>query len=153
MTKFFNILMIDDLRTIEDVPELFEAAEKHIFSYTLEALENNRPALYDFIGQNTAVSSQDAIAWVENNGVPEIMSFDHDLGGDDTTTKFMWWLINAHLDGKLDLVNTNCHKIFVHSANQVGAEKLIALWEGFARHSGSPIKIVRVWPTGGGKND
>ena len=79
-------------------------------------------------------------------GLPILISFDHDLGGDDTGFKFMWWLINGHLDEKWDL--SKVELIQVHTANPVGAEKLTKLWESFCKSHGLECKIERVWPNG-----
>jgi hypothetical protein len=85
----------------------------------------------------------EAIALVEHHGLPVAISFDHDLG-DDTppTMDFMWYLINSHLDGKLDL--RGVASVMVHSANPIGAENLVALWNGFAEQEGLKTKAKRV---------
>ena len=64
-------------------------------------------------------TSSEAINFVETNGCPDFISFDHDLGADDTSMIFLKWLINKDLD-----MNGNFIPIDftwnVHSANPVG---------------------------------
>jgi hypothetical protein len=60
-----------------------------------------------------------------------ILSLDHDLGHDKKTGyDFLNWLVNQHLDEKLDISK---YKIQVHSANPVGSENMRTLWESFQR--------------------
>lgn len=73
-----------------------------------------------------------AIKLVEENGVPEVISFDHDLGsGEPTAVRFMWWLLDQHMDEKIDL--NKVKRVFIHSANPVGAKNLKGIWDGFCR--------------------
>lgn len=73
-----------------------------------------------------------AIEIVLTNGLPKVISFDHDLGeGVPTAVKFMWWLIDQHLDGKLDL--NKVEQVFIHSANPVGSKNLKGIWDGFCK--------------------
>jgi hypothetical protein len=65
---------------------------------------------------------------VEDHGLPNVISFDHDLGENEPNAmKFMLWLIDQHLDEKLDL--NNVEKVFIHSANPVGVRNLQGLWD------------------------
>lgn len=92
-----------------------------------------------------ARSSAEALKLVEESPkLPQQISFDHDLGGDDTAFKFMWRLIYGHLDGKWNLADVQA--IQVHSANEVGAQKLISLWENFCRTQNINSPVTRVWP-------
>ena len=91
-----------------------------------------------------ARSSEEAKRIVEERGLPLEISFDHDLGGDDTAFKFMWWLINRHLDEAVDLSKLLC--IHVHSANEVGARKLINLWTNFCEVNSVNVSVKRLWP-------
>lgn len=91
-----------------------------------------------------ARSSVEAERMVEARGLPARISFDHDLGGDDTAFKFMWWLINGHLDEKWNLASVQA--VQIHSANPEGAKKLIALWDNFCRVHNIKTQIARVWP-------
>lgn len=91
-------------------------------------IDDIRPAPDDT--WDTVTSSDAAIAllkfWVEEFESPifplDSISFDHDLGGDDTTRPVVLWLIenNVHFDNYL-----------VHSANPVGVEWLEGMIERY----------------------
>ena len=81
-------------------------------------------------GWEWAKTSKEAIDVIDNNEVSHI-SFDHDLGGDDTTRKVV-----------MDI----CHKGFnfppllsVHSANPVGRDWLLSMFKTYAPNS----RVVR----------
>lgn len=71
-------------------------------------------------------SSQEAMSYVVNNGVPIHMSLDHDLGGDDTTMVFLKWLSNEYYDGQVPTYA-------VHSSNPVGKQNIISLMESWKK--------------------
>ena len=75
-------------------------------------------------------SSGEAINYVQDHGVPEFISYDHDLGGDDTSIRFIWWLIDAYLDGRIKTFPVN---YAVHSQNPVGARNIKELLDGFIK--------------------
>lgn len=91
-----------------------------------------------------ARSSSKALELVKTLGVPAQISFDHDLGGADTAFKFMVDLIDGHLGGRWNLGKLT--SVQVHSANPIGAEKLIGLWRGFCVSEQLYIPVKRVWP-------
>lgn len=103
----------------------------------------------------TARSSAEAMALIAEKGLPQTMSLDHDLGGDDTGFKFLWELINGHLDEKWDLRSITY--VQVHSRNPVGAKKIFDLWNSFAEqcgvlaNSGKP-RAARLVPAQGDKD-
>ncbi|MCX7592415.1 MAG: hypothetical protein N2235_01395 [Fischerella sp.] len=66
-------------------------------------------------------SSREAVNYVTANGVPDFISFDHDLGSDDTAMEFVNWLINAHLDRT---IQTFPSVFDVHSQNPIGARNI-----------------------------
>lgn len=77
-------------------------------------------------------SSQQAISEVYQKGMPSFISFDHDLGGDDTSMKFLRWLLDELLDDMIAFPVD--FKYYVHSQNPVGAENIrsfmeFLLWE------------------------
>lgn len=77
-----------------------------------------------------ARTCDDAIRFIETHGLPERISFDHDLGPDTPpATHIMWHLINGHLDEKWDCGTIK--EVQVHSVNTPGAENLLKLWRGF----------------------
>lgn len=75
-----------------------------------------------------ARSSCEAISIVESNGIPDFISFDHDLGGDDTAMRFIWFLINSHMDGSLESFPTD---YYVHSQNPVGVQNIKGLMSSY----------------------
>ena len=74
-------------------------------------------------------SSQAAISYVEAHGVPEYMSLDHDLGGDDTTMIFLRWLSNEYY-------NEAIPDYVVHSSNPVGKQNIISLMSSWKKSKG-----------------
>jgi len=75
-------------------------------------------------------SFEQAVAYVEKNGMPYKISFDHDLGDNvPTGFDFAKWLVNRHLDGT-DLLLDN-FKYVVHSANPPGAANIKGLLDNF----------------------
>ena len=71
-------------------------------------------------------SSNQAIDYIKNNGWPEFISFDHDLGGDDTTIVFLKKLINIWDNNKIP-------EYRVHSANPVGTKNIISFIESWKK--------------------
>ena len=67
-------------------------------------------------------SSQEAIDCVLTQGFPIHINFDHDLGGTDTSMKFITWLIDYMLDCELSFPKGFTWD--VHSQNPVGAENI-----------------------------
>ena len=71
---------------------------------------------------SVARSSDAAIAIMEQNGCPSYISFDHDLGGEDTAMRVVNWMIKKDMDepGWIpDPFNWD-----VHSANPIGKENI-----------------------------
>jgi len=71
---------------------------------------------------SVARSSDAAIAIMEQDGCPGFISFDHDLGGDDTGMRVVNWMIEKDMDepGWIpDPFDWN-----VHSANPIGKENI-----------------------------
>lgn len=75
-------------------------------------------------------SSAEAIEFMKVNGCPDYISFDHDLGGDDTGMKVVKWMIEQDLNLKGKFIPMN-FEFNVHSANPVGSENIRALIEGY----------------------
>ncbi len=69
-------------------------------------------------------SFQEAIKFVQENGIPNYISFDHDLGCDDLNNiypsgyDFAKWLIEMNLDNLYKFPED--FKFNVHSANPIG---------------------------------
>jgi hypothetical protein len=72
-----------------------------------------------------ARSSRDAMTIVELRGMPEFISFDHDLGGEDSAMVFLKWLANTFDEPAFNYT--------VHSANPVGKENIISFIESWKK--------------------
>ena len=76
-----------------------------------------------------ARSTEDAKDIIYRWGDPAFCSFDHDLGGDDSTMVFLKWYANEY-----GTMNTVVIPAFVvHSANPVGAKNIIAFMDSWKR--------------------
>lgn len=62
----------------------------------------------------------------------EIISFDHDLGGDDTSRRVMYWIIEH------EFFPTS--EVFIHTANNVGREYLYGMAE---RYMPEHVKVAK----------
>lgn len=69
-----------------------------------------------------ARNSTDAVMYVCIWGIPNEIAFDHDLGGEDTSIKFINWMTEQVLDGKLNIPEG--FKYSIHSQNPIGAENI-----------------------------
>jgi hypothetical protein len=58
---------------------------------------------------------KDFVETIRNFGLPEFISFDHDLGTDDTGLTCAHWLVNYHMDN-----GGRFPDYYVHSQNPVG---------------------------------
>lgn len=72
---------------------------------------------------NIARSSNETIELMKTVGCPQYISFDHDLGGDDTSMIIIKWMIELDLD-KDGLFIPNNFEWNVHSANPVGSANI-----------------------------
>lgn len=68
-------------------------------------------------------SSDETIEYITRYGCPNFISFDHDLGGDDTSMVIVKWLIEMDLDMGGEFIPRN-FSWNVHSANPVGAANI-----------------------------
>lgn len=78
-----------------------------------------------------AKNSAEAIDMIKDNSKFEHISFDHDLGGDDTSRKVVLWLCEH--DDKWPAYAS------VHSMNPIGKEWLV----GMIRRYGIDCKMIR----------
>jgi hypothetical protein len=60
---------------------------------------------------------------------PAEIAFDHDLGGDDTSMRFIRWMIDIHYDGDMHMTVPIVYT--VHSQNPIGAANIRSLMEGW----------------------
>ena len=83
-------------------------------------------------------SFDEAVRFVQTNGIPEFISFDHDLGIDrhgvllPNGYDFAKWLVNSDIDGTIKLPENFSFK--VHSQNPVGAKNIKCLLDGYLKH-------------------
>ena len=68
------------------------------------------------------------VEYIKNNGIPDGICFDHDLGDDKTGYDVVNWLIEYCLDNNCDFPPAN-----FQSANPVGRENMIAKIENFRK--------------------
>lgn len=84
----------------------------------------------------TARSSAEAIACVEQSGLPVYMSLDHDLGGDDKTPIFLKWLANEYqgvVEGTSIAAVVVPPPYGVHSANPIGEANMRSYLDSWSR--------------------
>lgn len=73
-----------------------------------------------------ARTSSGAIAVIQDRGCPMTISFDHDLGGDDTAMTVVKRLIELDMDAGGSFIPHD-FTFRVHSANPVGSENIRTL--------------------------
>ncbi len=81
-----------------------------------------------------ARSSADAMSYVDKYGFPEEIAFDHDLGGEDTSMKFIHMLIDEYYDRPNEIPKN--FTFSVHSQNPVGKENITQLMNAFLAEIG-----------------
>lgn len=82
-------------------------------------------------------SSADAIqACTDRSSLPNEISFDHDLGGEDTSMKFIGWLIEALVDEVHQLPQG--FTFSVHSQNPVGRDNIQGYMDNIIKNFGQP---------------
>jgi hypothetical protein len=88
-----------------------------------------------------ARSSADAIACLEQRGCPDEISFDHDLGYDDTAMTVAKRLVDMDLDAGGQFIPPG-FRFYVHSANPVGAANIRCLLTSYlqARGGNCPLR-------------
>lgn len=67
--------------------------------------------------------------WIEKNGVPHTVAFDHDLGVEVSGFDCAKWLVNYCMDNKVDLP-----KWTVQSANPVGRNNINGIMNNFRKY-------------------
>ena len=74
-------------------------------------------------------TSEAAMQTVRELGIPNFISFDHDLGGEDTAMKFLHDLIAYSIDN-----NTEFPKdYYVHSQNPIGRDNITSLMNSYLK--------------------
>jgi hypothetical protein len=80
-------------------------------------------------------SFHEAITYIQKNGMPDYISFDHDLGEDEngnllpTGYDFAKWLVEKDLDNIYKFSDT--FNFNVHSANPIGRHQINALLNNY----------------------
>jgi len=78
-------------------------------------------------------TSNEAIDWMfANEASPNFISFDHDLGGDDTAMKVVKFMVSADLDLGGEFIPED-FEFNVHSANPVGAANIEGYLNAYLR--------------------
>ena len=116
------------------------AGRKRPYTQILARMTNTRYRLFidDFRDPASsswviARTSAEAIHFLETRGCPREISFDHDLGGDDTAMVVVKRLVELDLDAEGQFIPDGF--IFsVHSANPVGRENIAGLLNSYLRH-------------------
>lgn len=95
-------------------------------------LDDLRPLPDGFIGVR---SYAEFVGYITKYGLPDFISFDHDLGLEESGFDCAKWLVDYCLDHQQKLPD-----FVVHSQNPVGKENIIGLLENFIKGSSSGIK-------------
>lgn len=77
-------------------------------------------------------SSNAAIEYCIRFGCPNYISFDHDLGGDDTSMIFVKWMIETDLDSMGGFIPKD-FSYYTHSQNVNGRDNINGLLESYLR--------------------
>ncbi|MEA2017393.1 MAG: cyclic-phosphate processing receiver domain-containing protein [Campylobacterota bacterium] len=86
-------------------------------------------------GYTIVRSFEDAVKFIEDNNIPEYISFDHDLGIDKnggllpTGYDFAKWLIEMDLDNIYQFPNN--FEYNVHSANPIGKHNIETILDNY----------------------
>src|SRR5690554_7456668 len=92
-------------------------------------LDDLRPIPEGFIGVR---SYAEFVTYIETNGLPDFISFDHDLGLEESGFDCAKWLVNYCLDKKIGLP-----EFTVHSQNPVGKKNIESLLNNFIKNNDS----------------
>lgn len=92
-------------------------------------LDDLRPIPNEFIGVR---SYTEFINYINQNGLPDFISFDHDLGLEESGFDCAKWLVNYCLDKKIGLP-----EFTVHSQNPVGKKNIESLLNNFIKNNDS----------------
>ena len=86
---------------------------------------------------------EEAIAWVEANGFPSYVSFDHDLGNEAKGYTFAVYLMERDLDLG-DMPDDFAY--YVHSQNPVGAENIQGYIDSHLANKADELAGGNPWP-------
>lgn len=118
-------------------------------------LEGKVPKVKDSILE-WVLSYEQFVQWIEKYGLPDIISFDHDLADEHYTPEYFWsnyeenkkyqewrsetyqektgmdcakWLVDYCIDNDKELP-----EFYVHSANPVGADNIKGILNNYIKH-------------------
>lgn len=74
----------------------------------------------------------DAVKFIEQNGIPEIISFDHDLGEEMSGYDVAKRIVGLVINGDAELPEEFSYN--VHSANPVGKKNIEYLLDNFTKY-------------------
>ncbi len=85
-------------------------------------------------------SYEDAIKWIEENGCPDYISFDHDLGSFHHKTEYtgydiVKWMVEMDMNNEGKWIPQD-FSYTVHSANPIGAANIVGLLQGYLESRG-----------------
>lgn len=86
-------------------------------------LDDLRPIPEGFVGLRSYV---EFVAYISQNGLPDFISFDHDLGLEESGFDCAKWLVAYCLDH-----DKNLPRFAVHSQNPVGKKNIESLLTNF----------------------
>ena len=127
-------LWMDAFGHMDDIREAFEKERIPIHCGTGDSwyLFLDDESDLNFIGEKedrlwaVCRSSEDAIRLTNELRVPPcFMSLDHDLGGDDTSMKYLRWATSTFPEWRFDYQ--------IHSQNSVGSKNIESLLESFKK--------------------
>ena len=84
---------------------------------------------FDIIIRN----SEDAKEYMIRNGCPNYISFDHDLGADDTAMEVVKFMVSMDLDMNGEFIPEG-FEFNIHSANPVGKANLLGYLKSYLNH-------------------
>ncbi|MFY2788483.1 cyclic-phosphate processing receiver domain-containing protein [Rhodococcus sp. MALMAid1271] len=103
-------------------------------------IDDERPAPE---GWELALTSAEAIAMIDEQGYKlaalEAVSFDHDLGGDDTTRPVVLWMCENDYWPE---------SVYVHTGNPIGEEWLVGMVRRYAPAGTLKGYGLNYWGTG-----
>lgn len=79
-----------------------------------------------------ATTSAQAIDMIREHGTPQFISFDHDLGGSDTSMVFLNWFVEHIMNTGEPMPEG--FDYYVHSQNPIGAAHIRGLMDNFIKH-------------------
>lgn len=85
--------------------------------------ERMPPSSHDNTSWDVVRSSLEAIQYMMDHGCPMFISFDHDLGGDDTAMRVVKWMVERDIDTDGQFMPQG-FTFVVHSQNPIGAANI-----------------------------